>query len=166
MVDLEDLVEAVVDIEDIVAELAEPDELLEEFLESPLVILLALGAAVAALLTALLVAATVLFLVFAVGPVAVVATLAVLSVLGTLLAVGGFVYFRTDIPSDVQRQIDAARGRSTDTPQRGAAMSETEAIDELKTQYAHGELTEAELERALEDVLTAEDPERVVERSR
>jgi hypothetical protein len=164
-VDLEDLVEAVVDIEDIVEEIAEPDELLEDFLEQPLLIALALGAAVAAVLTVLLVLATLLVLLFAVGPVAVLASLAVVGLLVTTLTVAGFVYFRTDVPAEVQRMIDAARDRSDETPHEGASMSEREAIDELKTQYAAGELTELELERALEDVLTSDDPGRVVERS-
>jgi len=166
MVDIEDLVEAVVDIEDVVEEIAEPEELLEDFVDNPLLIAFALVAAAAALVTVLLVTATLLFLLFAVGPVAVVASLAIVGVLLTILAVTGFVYLRTDIPSDVRQKIEAARERSDDTRKRGASMSEQEAIDELKTQYAEGALTESELERALEDVLTSNEPERVVERSR
>jgi hypothetical protein len=53
MVDLEDLVEAVVDIEDIAEEVLEPAELLEDFIETPLLVAFALGAAVAAVLTVL-----------------------------------------------------------------------------------------------------------------
>lgn len=166
MADVEDLVEAVVDIEDIVEEVAEPDELLEDFVETPLLIVFALVAAVAAIVTVLLVTATLLFLLFAVGPVAVVASLAVVGILLTILAVAGFVYFRTDIPSDVQQRIEAAREHSDTTRQQDASMSEQEAIDELKTLYAEGELTESELERALDDVLTSNDPEQVVERNR
>jgi hypothetical protein len=166
MVDLEDFVEAVVDIEDIVEELADPEEFLEDFVESPLLVVFALGAAAAALITVLLVIATLLFLLFAVGPVAVLASLAIVGILLTILAVSGFVYFQTDIPSHVQRKIDTARERSDSTRKQGGSMSEQEAIDELKAQYAQGELTESELERALEEVLTSETPERVVERSR
>jgi uncharacterized membrane protein len=75
------------------------------------------------------------------------------------------VYFRTGIPADLRRTIEAARARSDGTRREGASMSEAEAIDELKTRYARGRLTEAELERALEDVLTSADPERVLERA-
>lgn len=165
MADLEDFVEAVVDIEDIVEEVAEPDDLLEDFIEHPLLIALALGAGVLALVTVLLLAAAVVFLVFAVGPVAVIVSLALVCILLTTLAVAAFVYFRTDIPSDVQRKIEAARQHSTDTPDQDATMSEQEAIEELKRQYAAGDLTDRELERALEEVMTSDDPERVVERS-
>ena len=166
MVDVEDFVEALVDIEDIVEEIADPEELLEDFVEAPLLIVLALGAAIAAIVTALLVVATLVFLLFAVGPVVVVASLAIVGVFLTTFAVAGFVYFRTDVPSDVQRMIEAARGRSDETRKEGASMSEQEAIDELKARYAEGELTESELELALEDVLTSDDPGRVLERSR
>lgn len=166
MDDLEDIVEAVVDIEDIVEEIAEPDELIEDFVESPLLIALALAAALGAVLTVLLIAATLLFVLFAVGPVVVVGFLAVVFLFVTLLAVGGFVYFRTDIPSDVQRKLETALEGADDTPQANAKMTEQEAIEALKQQYANGDLDGYELEQALEDVLTSDQPERVVERAR
>jgi len=165
MDDLEDILEAIVDIEEIVEEVAEPAELIEDFVESPLLIALALAAALAAVVTVLLVAATVLFLLFA-GPVLIVGFLAMVFLVLTLLAVGGFIYFRTDIPSDVQQKIDSALEQSDDRPRSDAGMTEQEAIEALKTQYATGELDEYELERALEDVLTSDRPERVVERTR
>lgn len=166
MVDLEDLVEAVVDIEDIVEELLEPAELLEDLVENPLLVAFALGAAAAAVVTALLVLLTLLLLVFAVGPVVVVGSLAVVALVFTALAVGGFVYFRTDIPADVRRKIAAARERAASTPDRDESTREQEAIDEVKAQYTRGKLTEAELERALDDVLSGGDPERILERNR
>ena len=165
MDDLEDVVEAVVDIEDIVEEIAEPAELIEDFIESPLLIALALGAVLAAVITGLLVVATLVFLLFA-GPVLVVGFLAMVFLFLTLLAVGSFVYFRTDIPSDVQHKIDTALEQSDDTPRDNSELTEQEAIERLKTQYANGDLDEYELERALDDVLTSERPERVVERAR
>jgi len=165
MDDLEDIVEAVVDIEDIVEEIADPAELIEDFVSSPLLIALALAAALAAVVTVLLVAATILFLLLA-GPVLIVGFLAVVFLFLTLFAVGGFVYFRTDIPSDVQRKIDTALERSDDTPRGDGEMTEREAIERIKTQYANDELDDYELERALEDVLTSDRPERVVERAR
>lgn len=166
MVDLEDIVEAVVDIEDIVEEIAEPDELVADFLETPVLVVFALVAGVAAVLTLLLLAVTLLFALLAVGPVVAVASLVVVAGLSTLLAVAGFVYVRTEIPADVRRTIEAAKQRADRTPPTGASMSEEEAIDALKTRYARGRLTEAELERALEDVLTGTDPERHLERTR
>ena len=165
MDDLEDIVEAVVDIEEIVEEVAEPAELIEDFVESPLLIALALGAVLAAIVTFLLVLATILFLLFA-GPVLIVGFLAMVFLFLTLLAVGGFVYFRTDIPSDVQRKIDSALERSDDTPRNDSEMTEQEAIERIKTEYANGNLDDYELERALDDVLTSDRPERVVERTR
>lgn len=166
MVDLEELVEAVVDIEDIVEELTEPAELIEDFVEAPLLIVFALGAAVAAALTLVLLLLTLLFVLLAVGPVAVVASLVVVGGLLTMVTVAGFVYLRPDIPSRVRRKIDAARERSDSTRQDGASMSEAEAIDQLKLQYVEGTLTEDELERALDDVLMSTDPGRVVELNR
>jgi hypothetical protein len=166
MVDLEDLVEAIVDIEDIVEELTEPAALLEDFVEAPLLIVFALGAAVAAVLTLVLMLMTLLFVLFAVGPVAVVASLVLVGGLLTMLTVAGFVYLRPEIPASVRRKIDAARERSDSTRRDGASMSEQEAIDELKRQYVEGTLTEPELERALDDVLRSNDPARVVELSR
>ena len=151
MDDLDDIVEAVVDIEDIVEEVAEPAELI---------------AVLAAAVTVLLILATILFLLFA-GPVLVVGFLAMVFLFLTLLAVGGFIYFRTDIPSDIQRKIDSALEQSDDTPRNNnSEMTEQEAIERLKTQYANDELDDYELERALEDVLTSDRPERVVERTR
>jgi len=166
MDDLEDIIEAVVDIEDIVEELTEPAELLEDFIESPLLIALALSAALAAVVTVLLVVTTLFSLLFAVGPVLIVGLLAVMFLLMTGLAVGGFIYFRTDIPSDIQKKIDSALEQSDDTPRANAEMTEQEAIEELKTQYANDELDDYELEQALEAVLTSDRPERVVERHR
>jgi hypothetical protein len=166
MVDLEDFVEAIVDIEDIVEELTEPAALLEDFVEAPLLIVFALGAAVAAVLTLVLMLMTLLFVLFAVGPVAVVASLVLVGGLLTMLTVAGFVYLRPEIPASVRRKIDAARERSDSTRRDGASMSEQEAIDELKRQYVEGTLTEPELERALDDVLRSNDPARVVELSR
>jgi uncharacterized protein (DUF58 family) len=166
MVDLEDLVEAVVDIEDIAEEVLEPAELLEDFIETPLLVAFALGAVVAAILTVLLLLLTLLLLLFAIGPVAVAASLVIIGGLVTMLAVAGFVYLRPNIPSSVRRKIEAARARSDDTCRDGASMSEQEAIDELKAQYVEGKLTEPELERALDDVLSSNDPGRVVELSR
>lgn len=165
MDDLEDVVEAVVDIEDIVEEVADPEELLEDFVESPLLIGLALSAVLAAVITVLLVIVTLLFVLFA-GPVFVVGALAMGCLFMTALAVGGFIYFRTDIPSDLQQRVDNALEQSDDTPPDDAEMSEQEAIEELKTQYASGELDDYELEQALDDVLTSDQPERVVERHR
>jgi hypothetical protein len=166
MVDLEDLVEAVVDIEDIAEEVLEPAELLEDFVETPLLVAFALGAVVAAVLTVLFVLLTLLFLLFAIGPVAVAASLVIVGGLLTMLTVAGFVYFRPEIPSSVRRKIEAARERSDETCRDGASMSEQEAIDELKTLYVEGKLTEPELERALDEVLSSSDPGRVVELSR
>lgn len=58
-----------VHIEDIVEGTAELAELLEDFVETPLLVVFALGAAFAAVFTVLLL----LFLLLAIGPVAVVA---------------------------------------------------------------------------------------------
>jgi membrane protein implicated in regulation of membrane protease activity len=165
MDDLEDIVEAVVDIEDIVEEVTDPEELFEDFIESPLLILLALGAVAAAVVTALLVVATLLFVVFA-GPVLLVGLLALAGFGATALAVGAFVYLRTDIPSDVQRKIETALEQSDDTRRPDAEMTETEAISAIKNEYADGNLDDYELEQALDDVLTSDRPETVVERHR
>jgi ABC-type phosphate/phosphonate transport system substrate-binding protein len=79
----------------------------------------------------------------------------------TGLALGGFLYVRTDIPSDVQEKITAALERADDTPKDGS-MSEEEAIAELKDQYASGNIDDHELDQALEDALMSDRPEQVV----
>ena len=45
-------------------------------------------------------------------------------------------------------------------------MTEEEAIAELKTAYAEGDIADHELDGALDDALTSEHPERVVDRYR
>lgn len=164
MDDLDDVAEAIVDIEDIVEEIADPEELLDDLLDDPLVILFGLVAGFAALIAALLLLLTVALLVLAIGPVEVVALLTVLCFLAMGLAIGGFLYVRTDIPSDVQRKIDAALERADETPKQNGSMTEEEAITELKNQYANGEIDDHELDQALEDALTSDQPEKVVSR--
>ena len=162
MDDLDDIAEAVVDVEDIAEEVFEPDELLEDFEANPLGILLALIAAGAALFTLLMVAVLAVLFAFRFGLLPIVVALLVFGLLVTLLAVGGFLYVRSGVPHRVERKINRKRAEVDDRGDEQAAMTEEEAIDELRNQYATGELTEEELEEALEDVITSDDPERVV----
>lgn len=164
MADIDDLVEAIVDIEDVVEEIADPEELVEDLIENPFVILFGLVAGFAGLLTLLLVAVTITAVLLSIGPVAILVGLTVVMTLVLLVAVGAFLYVRTDIPSNVQQKIDSALARADDTPHEGEETTEQEAIDELKELYAAGELRDHELDQALDDVLTSEDPEHVVER--
>jgi len=169
MDDLDDIVEGLFEIEDIFEEVLEPGELLEDLASNTIAVVFALAAGFAALLTLLLLAVAVVLLALSVGPVAAVVALAVLGMLGllvTVLAVGGFLYFRTGLRSDIQRKIDDALARADDEPQRDDGMTEEEAIAELKDAYAEGNIEDHELDRALDDALTSENPETVVERYR
>lgn len=163
MDDLDDIAEAIFDIEDIVEEVVEPEEFLEDFVENPLLVIFAIVAGFAAILTVLLLLFTVALLVLAVGPVGILVLLTVLNLLLLGLAIAGFLYVRTDIPSDVQQKINDALREADDTPKKEGSMTEEEAVTELKEEYARGNLDDHELEQALEDALTSERPEEVVE---
>lgn len=161
--DLDDLIEAAVDIEDIAEEVAEPADLIEDFVESPAMVLVALLAAGAAVFTLLMLAVAVIgALVF--GFVWVAVVLALFGLFVTIGAIAVFLYVRTDIPSGVRRRIEDAREQADDTPRESAQMSEEEAIDELRALYAEGKIRDHELDDALEAALTSEDPESVVTR--
>jgi len=164
MDDIDDIVEGVFDIEEIAEEVADPEDLIEDFVEDPLTILVALVAAGAALFTLLMVLVTIVFLAFEFGLLLVVVGLAVLGLLATVLAVAAFLYLRRGIPHEVRREISEARRRADDGHPRDGSMTEQEAIDELKEQYAEGELSDRELETALEAAITSDRPEAVVAR--
>jgi low affinity Fe/Cu permease len=163
MTDLEDIAEAVFDIEDLLEEIAEPEELIEDFVADPLVILVGLVAGIAGVIALFLFLLTALLLVLTIGPIRLLAVLTVVSFLTMLLGIGAFLYMRTDIPANVQEKIDAALQQADETPNNEGGMTEQEAINEIKTQYANGDIDDYELDAALERVLTSERPERVVE---
>jgi hypothetical protein len=167
MDDLDDIAEGLFEIEDIVEEVFEPEELIEDLASNTMAVVFALVAGLAALLTLLLVAVAVVLLALSLGPVAALVAIGVLAVFGllvTVLAVGGFLYVRTSLPSDVQQTVDDALARADDEPQQDGPMTEQEAIDELTEEYAEGNLDDRELEQALDEALTSENPERVVEK--
>jgi hypothetical protein len=169
MDDLDDIVEGLFEIEDIFEEVLEPGELLEDLASNTIAVVFALVAGFAALLTLLLLAVAVVLFALSVGPVAAVVALAVLAMFGlllTVLAVGGFLYFRTSLRSDIQQKIDDALARADDEPQKEGSMTEEQAIAELKREYAEGNIEDHELDQALDDALTSENPERVVEQYR
>jgi len=162
MTDLEDIIEAVFEIEDLLVEIAEPDELIDDLVVDPLVILVGLVAGVAGIIAFGLFILTTFLLLLAIGPVRVLAVLTVVSFLTTLLAIGAFLYIRTDIPTSTQEKIDDALQQADDPPGDDSGMTEQEAINEIKTQYANGKLDDHELDAALEQVLTSEQPETIV----
>jgi len=162
MADLEDIAEAVVDIEDIVEEVADPEDLIEDFAENALMVLFALLAGAMALVTVLLILLTVVVAVLGIGALWVFVLLTSFAFVTTFLAVAAFIYVKTDIPSDLRRKIDSAREQADDTPRKDGRMTEEEAISELQDQYAKGNLDDHEMEKAIDDAITSEDPERVV----
>jgi hypothetical protein len=169
MDDLDDIAEGLTEIEDIFEGVLEPGELLEDLASNTIAVVFALVAGFAVLLTLLLLAVAVVLFALSVGPVAAVVALAVLAMFGlfvTVLAVGGFLYFRTSLRSDIQRKIDDALARADDEPQTDGSMTEQEAVEELKTEYAEGNIEDHELDQALDDALTSENPETVVEQHR
>jgi len=163
MADIEDLAEAVFDIEDIVEEVADPEDLIEDFIANPLMVIFALMAALAGLFLVFLFLITLVLLVLAFGPVEVLALLMVLSFVVFVGSVAAFLYVRTSIPSDVYHKINNALEQAEDSPSKEGPMTEKEAIKELKDQYAVGNLDDYELEQALDDTLTNENPGEVVE---
>jgi hypothetical protein len=60
--------------------------------------------------------------------------------------------------------VDDVLEQSADRGRPDAGLSEEAAIERLKDRYAAGEIDTWEFEAALEETLTADDPERVVER--
>lgn len=104
MTDLEDVADAVFDIEDLLKEIAEPDELIEDFVADPVVILCGLLAGIAGVVAFGLFMLTILLLLLAIGPIRILAVLTIVSFLTMLLAIGAFLYIRTDIPADVQQK--------------------------------------------------------------
>jgi len=164
MTDVEDLVEAIVDIEDIVEEIADPEDLIEDFVANPLMILFAFTAALAGLFCLVLFVLTLVLLVLAFGSVEVLVLLMGLSFVVFVGSVGAFLYVRTNIPSDVYHKINNALEQADDSSETAGPMTEKEAIEELKNQYAAGNIDDYELEQALDDALTSENPKDVVER--
>lgn len=164
MSDVEDLVEAIVDIEDIAEEIFEPDELLEDLVENTIVIAVALIATFAALVTLLLFVLTAVLFFFAPAFALLVAVFAIFGMITTILAVVGFLYVRTDIPDHVRRKIESAEEQASDDPRGGASMTEEDAVEALQSKYANGELSDRELEESLDEVLTSDQPEKVVDR--
>lgn len=164
MDDIEDVVEAFDDIEEIAEEVFEPDDLIEDLIDEPATVLVALLAGVAALFALFLFLITVILAFLAFGPVTLLAFLTLLNVLVVGLAVGAFLYVRTSLPSDVRKKFRSARQQADDSPQRDNSMSQEEAVEELKDQYAEGEIEDHELDGALDDALTSDEPEKVVER--
>jgi len=157
-------VEAIVDIEDIAEEVFEPDELVEDLLENTVVIAVALLATFAAVLTFVLFALTILLYFVAPALALFVAIFAIFGLVVTMLAVVGFLYIRTDIPDHVRRKIESAEEQASDDPRTGASMTEEDAVEELKSKYANGEITDRELEEGLDEILTSDQPEKVLER--
>lgn len=164
MDDIDDIVEGVFDIEEIVEEVADPEELLEDFAEEPLTILVGLVAAGAALFTLLMLLVTVVFFAFEFGLFFLVVGLTVMGLLATVLAIAAFLSVRRGIPRAARREIAEARKAADDNHSEDGSMTEQEAIDELKEQYAEGELSDRELEAALEAAITSDRPEEVVAR--
>jgi uncharacterized membrane protein len=164
MDDLEDVAEAVFDIEEFIEEVADPEDLIEDFEVDPTTVVVGLIAGLAGLFTLLMVLLSVLVFAFRFGLLPLVVGLAVFGFLVTLGAVVAFLYVRPDMPFEVQREVEKARERANDTPHKDGSMTEQEAIDALKDKYAAGEITDHELEEALDDALTSERPEEVVAR--
>lgn len=156
MDDLEDIFEAIIDIEDIGEEIFEPDELLEDFIEDPLEIAIAGIALIGGLLTILLLFLTLTVLLFTAGPIAVLGVFTGILLLITVLAVAGFVYYRTNVPRQLEKKINKSLEEADKETRENEKMTEKQAIENLKEKYTNGELTERELEKAIEDVLKHE----------
>ncbi|MFT4909111.1 MAG: hypothetical protein ACI9TI_000264 [Natronomonas sp.] len=163
MADVEDLVEAVFDIEDIVEEIADPEDLIEDIVANPLMVLFAFTAALAGGVLLLLFLLTLVLLVLAFGSVEVLVLLMLLSVVVLIGSIAAFLYVQTDIPSDIYQKLNTALEQADGQPEKGDSMTEKAAIEELKDKYAGGKLNDYELDQALDEVLTSENPGEVVD---
>jgi apolipoprotein N-acyltransferase len=150
--------------EDIVDAL-DPGGIVERLVSS---LMLVVAALLGVALTVVLVVSAVVLVALSAGLVAALATLVILTLLCLfllILGVGVLLYFRGS-SSSAQERIEEALARADDTPQADGSMTEEEAVTELKSEYAEGNIDDEELDRALDDALTSEQPERVVERYR
>ena len=150
--------------EDVVDAL-DPGGIVERLVSS---LLLVVAALLGVALTVVLVVSVVVLVALSAGLVAALATLVILTLLCLfllILGVGVLLYFRGS-SSSAQERIEEALARADDTPQADGSMTEEEAVTELKSEYAEGNIDDEELDRALDDALTSEQPERVVERYR
>jgi len=173
MADIEDLFEATFDIEDALEEFVDPDDLLEDALKSPLQVALVAVAVVAgvALFGSLALALVIALIAF--GPVNALVVLTGVSALVVGASLVGLLAVRTDVSGRVRDALARTDESMSDPPvgEQGAGdtttgdtttgdtTTEANAIAALKRQYAAGDIDEAELERALEDVLADGDPE-------
>jgi len=173
MADIEDLFEATFDIEDALEEFVDPDDLLEDALKSPLQVALVAVAVVAgvALFGSLALALVVALIAF--GPVNALVVLTGVSALVVGASLVGLLAVRTDVSGRVRDALartdewmsdppvgeQGAGDTTTGDTTTGDTTTEANAIAALKRQYAAGDIDEAELERALEDVLADGDPE-------
>lgn len=167
MVDLDDLEDIVDDPEDIVEDFIEFDDILETALSSPGTIIAAIIGVVS--FGILLLGLLLTFLGLIVGleiATVIIGIITALSFVAMLGAFGLLLHIHTSIPNDVQSMVQDARQRADSEPHGTESMSEEQAIEELKTQYAEGDLTQRELEQRIDDVFETDDPERVVERER
>jgi len=147
--------------EDIVDAL-DPGGIVERLVSS---LMLVVAALLGVALTVVLVVSAVVLVALSAGLVAALATLVVLTLLCLfllILGVGVLLSLRSG-SSGAQERVLA---RADDTPQADGSMTEEEAVTELKSEYAEGNIDDEELDRALDDALTSERPERVVERYR
>jgi apolipoprotein N-acyltransferase len=150
--------------EDVVDAL-DPGGIVERLVSS---LMLVVAALLGVALTVVLVVSVVVLVALSAGLVAALATLVILTLLCLfllILGVGVLLYFRGS-SSSAQERIEEALARADDTPQADGSMTEEEAVTELKSEYAEGNIDDEELDRALDDALTSEQPERVVERYR
>jgi apolipoprotein N-acyltransferase len=150
--------------EDIVDAL-DPGGIVERLVSS---LMLVVAALLGVALTVVLVVSAVVLVALSAGLVAALATLVVLTLLCLfllILGVGVLLSLRSG-SSGAQERVEEALARADDTPQADGSMTEEEAVTELKSEYAEGNIDDEELDRALDDALTSEQPERVVERYR
>lgn len=162
MTDLDDILEGIFDIEDIAEEIFEPDELIEDFLERPKRMASALLAIIATIFTIIFLLITVVLILLATGPIIALALTGLLTLIGAVLCVAIFLHLRTDIPSDVRKRIEDAMNKAEDERSQYEDMSEKKAVENLKSKYVNGEISEEELDKALDETLGNNDPKQVV----
>jgi len=153
MDDFEDLLEAFDDIEDIGEEIFEPEELVEDLIEDPAEILLAIAVLITGTVAVIVLLILLLFLILTTGPIAILATFAGITFFITFLSVGLFIYFRTNIPRHVEKKVNKALEEAENEKRKGESMTEEEAINRIKKEYSEGDMTEEELENALDEVV-------------
>lgn len=79
-----------------------------------------------------------------------------------VLCIVAFLQLSTDSPSYVQEHIKYVMNEAEEEKSQYENMREKEAVKNLKSKYVNGEISEEELDKALDDTIGNNDAEQVI----